>query len=320
MISEFGNTNITFKDLQILNWKKIIHNDDTDGIFNIPIDDTTHVWELNFEHNYLEIHSVEDFKIPKSCLICPIMIVLGYANYTIQIPMQMMCANGDTLTTNYLYSVDSALASDLVLVNPNEKEFFNKQDNAIWTQDVGWYNRSYIIKAKVFNNLVLDSLRIYTYDKSALSSTEFCLIGLNFLKRFNVFFDLKNRQIGLQPIKNFQRIVSPYYRRFHYTTRQTPDGKNIVTKVANYSTNYFMTAGIKEGDEIVTVNGILYNNYSSKFLKFNRNSILNAQLNKNITCEDGCYFKEDTLVYDIIRQGKPMKIVVPINKNEEQGD
>jgi len=314
---KIGNTNLTFKNLQILNWKTPTKNDEIEGLFSIPKNDTTHVWELNFEHNYLEIHSIENFKIPTNCLLCPMM--LGYNFYAIQIPMQITCANGDTLITNHIYLMDSAMPRDIALICPYELEFFNKQADAVWTRDMNWYVRWYNVKAKIFNKWDIDSLRIYTFDNSALPART-CLIGLNFLKHFNVFYDLKNKQIGLQPIKNFQRIVSPYYKRFHYKTIQTSDGKNIVTKVADYSANYLMIAGLKEGDEIIAVNGLPYNNYSSEFLKYNQDSILNAQLNKDITCEDWHFFRADTLVYDIIRQGKPMKIVVPVDKNEEQGD
>ena len=40
----------------VRNWKKIMSNAANNGLFNIPANDTTHVWELNFEHDYLEIH------------------------------------------------------------------------------------------------------------------------------------------------------------------------------------------------------------------------------------------------------------------------
>jgi len=48
----------------------------------------------------------------------------------------------------------------------------------------------------------------------------------------------------------------------------------------------------RAGDEIISVNGLPYNNYSSDFLKYNQDSILNAQLNRQIINEDGCFLKK----------------------------
>jgi len=288
---KIGNTDVTFKDLQIINWKKAI-NDDMDGLFSIPKSDTTHLWELNFEHNYLEIHPITAFKMPKDCLQCP--IIFNSYPYSIKIPIQMTFSNGDTLTTNHIYIIDSAMGSDIALICPNELAFFKKHDDDVWTYFYDGYS-FYTVNAMIFNNLSIDSLRIYIYNKTTFP-TGTCLIGLNFLKRFNIFFDLKNRQIGLQPIKNFQRIVNPVSRRFHYSTEINSKGQYIITFIADYKKNYYKTAGLQTGDEITAINGI---------------SI------KNITFET---VKQDTLLYDIIRQGKPMKIVVPVDKNEKQGD
>jgi hypothetical protein len=165
----------------------------------------------------------------------------------------------------------------------------------VWTSDYGWYTRYYTVNATLFGGFVVDSLRIYTYDKSNLSKGS-CLVGLNFLKRFNVFFDRKNKQVILQPVKNFQRIVNPGYRRFHYLA----DRKGIVKVVADYRENYFKTAGLQVGDEIVAMDGKFY---------------------KDVTYEEEReFYKKDTLVYDVIRDGNPVQIVVPVDKTERQGD
>jgi len=187
------------------------------------------------------------------------------------------------------------MALDVALIYPKESEFFNKNEDVVWTQHVSWYNRRYTVKAKLFDNFVIDSLRIYIFDKSAFPAGT-CLIGLNFLKRFNVFFDLKNKHIGLQPIKNFQRIVNPLSRRVHYLAEQNSKGQYIITFIADYKKNFYKTAGLQTGDEIKEINGVPL-----------------KKLNFMIS-------EQDTLVYDIIRQGKSMKIVVPVNKNEEQGE
>jgi len=156
---KIGNTNLTFKNLQILNWKQALRNNNIEGLFSIPKNDTTHVWELNFGHNYLEIHSIKDFKMPKNCLLCP--MISGYANYAIQISMQITFAEDDTLITNHLYLVDSAMDFDIALIWPEELELLNKKSEAVWEPDMWWYVRRYTVKAKVFNSMDIDSLRIY---------------------------------------------------------------------------------------------------------------------------------------------------------------
>lgn len=292
---KIGSTDITYNVMGIMNWKRAMRNDNMDGLFSIPENDTTHVWELNFEHNYLEIHSTEHFKMPENCLLYPSVYEVSFV---LQIPMCVKFTDGDTLTVNYQYTVDSGMAFDVVLVRPDEPDFFNKREDAVWTDDYDWYSCYYTVNATLSDNFVADSLRIYTYDKTPLKSEG--LIGINFLKRFNVFFDMKNKQIGLQPIKNFKRIFNPKGRRFHYLIEPNIDNKFIITFMADYKKNYYKNAGLKVGDEVVAINGVSY---------------------KSITYEQKDeYYKEDSLLFDIIRSGKPMQVVVKVDKMEEQGD
>jgi hypothetical protein len=291
---KIGNVELTYPELRVYSWNKYINSNDSDGILGVPPQDTTHVWELNFEHNYLEIHKASSFRMPKTSFVLPIELEEGYQGYSfyVKLPMFIKCANGDTLAMNHTYYIDTGMFNGVAVIFPsNEWEFFNKKEDAVWTQDSGRsrYSRHYTVSATLFDSLVLDSLRIYTVDDSQIKFCKY-LLGLNFLKRFNVFFDLKNRRIGLQPINNFQRIVNPLCRRFHYSTIKTQDGKTIVSKVADYTSNYFRTAGLKEGDEIIAINGISYSNYSYDFLNHNSNSFINALRNKNTIYEDGHFF------------------------------
>jgi S1-C subfamily serine protease len=144
----------------------------------------------------------------------------------------------------------------------------------------------------------MDSLRIYTSDRATGYKY---MVGFNFLKRFNVFFDLKNQQIGLLPIK-FERVVNPGWRVFHYFSPLTPQGTGKITVMGDYKKNYFKTAGLQVGDEIVRVNDSLYKNIMNDYA-------LNTRL-----------LSSDTLYFDILRKGQPMRIAVPVDKNEVQGD
>ena len=300
-IVKIGNTNMNYSWMMVYDWKRYMGSPETDGLFNIPRNDTTHVWELNFEHNYLEIHSTQDFIMPKDCFVAP--LVKDKNNpypFNIQLPIQIRCKDGDTLTLNRTFLIDTGMPQDIALMHrADELKFFNEQENAVWTMDAIGYFRSYTVNATLFNCMEIDSLRIYTFDHANHVRCNY-LIGLNFLKRFNVFFDLKHQQIGLQPIKNFQRVIDPLYRRFHMSHPMNSEGKFIVTKVADYKENYAKIGGMKEGDEVIAINGVLC---------------------KEITNEtDRDIQKQDTLVYDILRKGKPMKIVMPKDKNEVQGD
>lgn len=84
------------------------------------------------------------------------------------------------------------------------------------------------------------------------------------------------------------------------SSRMNSHGKLIITKIADYESNYIKKAGLLEGDEIVAINGI-----PIKMITIEENTKLNRQ---------------DTLVYDIVRKGKSYKIPVVIDRNEIQGD
>lgn len=70
--------------------------------------------------------------------------------------------------------------------------------------------------------------------------------------------------------------------------------------VGDYNKNYFKTAGLKAGDEIVKVNGLVYKDISREQWKG--------------------FYKKDSLEFDIMRNKKTMKLVIPIDKNEDQSD
>lgn len=298
---EIGNVSFCYDWLSVYDWKTYMGNPETDGLFNIPANDTTHIWELNFEHNYIEIHSTQNFAMPKDCFVVPLVKEKNKPYpFNIQLPIKMRCRNGDTLTLNRTFLIDTGMPWDVALMSrADELEFFNKQEDAVWTIHTSGYFRSYTVDATLFDDMQMDSLRIYTFDQANKVPCNY-LIGLNFLKRFNVFFDIKNDRIGLQPIKNFQRVVNPMSRRFHIDYPMNSEGNFIVTKVADYKENYFKTAGMQEGDRILTING-----------KLCKEPVFKEWEN---------LLKQDTLIYDILRKGKPMRIVIPIDKNEVQGD
>jgi hypothetical protein len=256
---KIGQVSLTYQNRQIFNYKDY-YNTQADGILGIPYNDSTHVWELNFDHNYLEIHQAEGFEMPNNCYLLAL-----NEHYEIEFPLRIEFSDGDTMTVHGKYFVDTGMPQDIVLVHPNkeELEFFNKRNEDVILINTGsGVLFRYTVSSTLFENYVVDSLRIYTLDNPRRLKGD-RIVGQNFLKRFNVFFDLKNRQLGLQPINNFQRIVDPTARRFHYSITRTQEGKYILTKVINSPSNYYYTAGLREGDEIYTLNDKIYMNLSS---------------------------------------------------------
>ena len=296
---KINNTELEYDYLLFTNWYNVLWNNYSEGLFNVPESDSTNIWELNFENNYLEIHPSTDFNMPEDC------VSLSFNRdknppFVIHMPMQIRNNNGDTLIIDREYLLDTGMPNDIAIMSPTaeEADFFNKEE-AVWTKSGEGYNLRYTVEASLFNDLRMDSLRIYTFDNKRQVGDQ-ALIGLNFLKRFNVFFDMRNMQLGLQPINTFERIVNPDNRRFHYSTHRTQDDKFIVTMVADRKNNYYEEAGLQIEDEIVAINDTIYRNISyQQYLGF---------------CKEG------TLVLDIIQNKEKMKLIVSVDKDEEQGD
>ena len=161
-----------------------------DGVFSIPKNDTTHVWELNFDHNYLEIHPAADFNIPENCFLIE-MVKDKSRPYPIQIELPFLVnhSNGDTLSLDRVYTFDTGMPYDIALMHKaKEMDFFNRKDDAVWIglDSYHAYYKYHIVNATLFDDFVLDSLRIYTFDRPNAIKSDY-LIGQNFLKRFNVF-------------------------------------------------------------------------------------------------------------------------------------
>ena len=299
-IVRVGKVSLKYDVTQIMNWKWYM-NSSSEGMFNIPPNDTMHVWELNFEHNYMEIHLAQNYRMPDNSLIFPLVRKKEYPNLLyVRLPIKMECASSDTLMINRMFMIDTGMAWDIVLMQEaNEFSFFNKQEDVVWTKYLNRYHRYCPVDAILADTLRMDSLRVYTFDFINRAPSNY-LIGQNFLKRFNVFFDMKSQRLGLQPINNYKRVVNPRKKRFHMSSRMNSHGKIIITKIADYEGNYVKESGLLEGDEIIAINEIPIKMISLE--------------------EDAELSRQDTLVYDIVRQGKSYKIPVVIDRNEVQGD
>jgi hypothetical protein len=266
-----------------------------DGLFNIPQSDSTHVWVLNFEENYMAVHDATTFQMPAAC------IVYSMEYPSVRIPMTII-SNGDTLSTEHTYWIDTGICEDIAIIHPaKEVTYLSQRTDAVWLETSDWYKRSYTVDINLNSNMLpLKDVQVYTFEKRNNLGCLY-LIGLNFLKRFNIFFDMKNKRVGFQPIANFQRLDHPRWRHFYFHVNRLGNGKCIVDKVGEYKENFFKTAGLLEGDEIVRIDDMPYD--SAERLWFY-----------------GIAPRANTLKMDIIRNGSPIQLTVLVDWKEMTGD
>jgi len=299
---KIGNFSTQYTNMTVFNFKKHFNNPYGDeGVFNIPPEDSVNVWELNFDYNYLEVHNADGFKMPENTLTYPLLGPKNVPRYYVELPLKIQYSDGDTLSiTKKLFCIDLGMAWDIALniYNP-EFGFFEKRTDAVWTKFLDSYTKHYKVKCTLSDNFSLDSLRIYTYNFPNYPYPAY-LLGLNFLKRFNVFFDMKNRRLGLQPVKHFQRVINPLHPRYYFNIQKNTTGKYIITDIADYKENYFKSTDLRKGDEVIMIN------------KMPVQSVTPIIFNK--------FLRRDIMVFDLKREGILQRINVKINRNEKQGD
>jgi len=293
-----GEHHIIYKRSEIADWKRYMGQYQAVGMFDTPIDDTTHVWEINFEKEYLQIHPSSSFRAPEGTTFFP--MEADGERFLITIPITAKFSDGSVIKGRWKGLIDTGAHQDIVLVNgAPEINILKKRNDAIWTITPNGYNRWNEVSATVFDKYKLDSLRLYTVQNRVTIDANY-VIGINFLKHFNVFLDLKNKRLGLQPLEHFIRITDPLARRYHAHLNPLKNGRFVIDHIPNYESNYLKKAGLKVGDEIISINGIKYG---------------------SITDNDRTKMQSsDILKYKIRRQGKIKEIIVHVNKNEKQGD
>ena len=150
------------------------------------------------------------------------------------------------------------------------------------------FNRMQIV------NIHLTKERRKIMEKKELNKSPFETIKSEKIKlgRFNVVQDEVRVNGNIRPYDYLEMMEGVSILPFH--------GKNIITKIADYEGNYVKESGLLEGDEIIAINEIPIKMISLE--------------------EDAELSRQDTLIYDIVRQGKSYKIPVVIDKKEVQGD
>ena len=305
---KLGESPMDFGNWGVGNYRKLVNENDADGVTGIPSADSTKVWGLNFENNYITIEEADSFEMPKGYMVFPMNVVTYPAEgmtFHVNLPLKVQTSDGDTVTIYRDFFVDTGAWNDIILMSEvSELAFFDNKKDAVWiaTPYNGLYTRNHEVKVSL-GEYEDDSFRVTTYDhkhKTTVSSRY--LIGLNFLKHFNVYFDFQRKVMGLKPIPNYERIIDKHARRYHMGFNMeiiTKQQRFIVETIADNKENNYYTAGLRVGDEIISANGILL---------------------KDLTPEQKeTLYQGDYIRFKIIRDGKNMEIPVPVNKNEPIG-
>lgn len=303
---KLGENSMKFDYWRIGNFRQLLGVNDADGITGIPSADSTKVWGFNFEDNYITIQEADSFEMPKGYMQFPMKVVtypgVGMTIH-VNLPLKVQTSDGDTVTIHRDFFVDTGAWDDIILTSEApELAFFDNKKDAVWiaTPYNGLYTRNHEIKVSL-GEYEDDSFRVTTHDHKSNVSGRY-LIGLNFLKHFNVYFDFQRKVMGLKPIPNFERIIDKHARRYHMGFNIEIINKQqrfIVETIADNKENNYYTAGLRVGDEIISANGILL---------------------KDLTPEQKeTVYQGDSILFRIIRDGKNMEISVPVNKNEPIG-
>ena len=305
---KLGESPMDFGNWGVGNYRKLVNENDADGVTGIPSADSTKIWGLNFENNYITIEEADSFEMPKGYMVFPMNVVTYPAvgmTIHVNLPLKVQTSDGDTVTIYRDFFVDTGAWEDIILTSEaSELAFFDNKKDAVWiaTPYNGLYTRNHEVKVSL-GEYEDDSFRVTTYDhKHKTTVPSRYLIGLNFLKHFNVYFDFQRKVMGLKPIPNFERIIDKHARRYKVGFNMeiiTKQQRFIVETIADNKENNYYTAGLRVGDEIISANGILW---------------------KDLTPEQKeTLYQGDFIRFKIIRDGQNMEISVPVNKNEPIG-
>ena len=230
-----------------------------DGMFGFADLDSLHIWELNFEENYISIIPADSFQLDGDFLTLPLKWYEGKTVTTL--PINICTKQGVEVKVEEDFIIDTGSHTDVLFMPETEeaKELNTQKYSAYWL----WNRHFWDAEMTVCNRVKLDSVRVYVYDAKLSKDTYKMILGLNFLKRFNVYFDLKNNQLYLKPIKTFERITQGKRPWGKFSSSQK-NGKDIIDRICDYQENPAIKAGFQVGDEIISINGKLNSEYSEE--------------------------------------------------------
>jgi len=109
--------------------------------------------------------------------------------------------------------------------------------------------RRLISNVVIRDGILADSILIYSLNKS-----KYNLIGMDFIKRFNVLVDYQNYQLYLQPNPKYRKNEDSFFlKKGMKPNNSVKDGFRIMNLYVN---SIAEKAGLKIGDEIISINNI----------------------------------------------------------------
>jgi hypothetical protein len=219
-----------------------------DGIFSPDYRTDKRIWELNFEHGYARIH--ERDTIPPHALAFPLTYNEAAGIHPlIEIHLTLVGKAGETFPLgNRRYILDTGTPLTVAFIRDFEKlaPFVKDQPSA---------DNDFVTKGVLFNDRMLPTGR-FTFWKGTpahLYPADVAgALGVDFLKHFNVFLDLKHQRVYLQP-HDRQWTRMQYSNLGCYFVRSA-DGQLRVGRVYQDSPAY--QAGFRGAERIVGIDGV----------------------------------------------------------------
>lgn len=257
-----GGEKISYPSYSIADLSMVMEISSFAGIFNIPIHDFSHIWELNLENKYLKVHNADSFSIPDKALSIPYQRI--DSDFNIRIPLTL-CNEKDTFSSNYSYIIDTGYSfSELYLFPPvKEVEYLWNLKKMILYRPYPHINPDELLlthyfEADLFDQIHLDSLKVnYRRKENAFKGGG--LLGMEFWEQFNMYFDLKNKTLGLLKYDNYtkKRITKDtkgitVLETFNMSKK---DGKYFMYSLMKFvEDNLLIKSGLQIGDELISVN------------------------------------------------------------------
>ena len=150
-----------------------------------------------------------------------------------------------------------------IIMNQNDYNIVLQNSNAITDikKTCGLINRTlagnnYDTVVSFRSNIgVTDSLNFKSVPVNIMRSIDQNIIGMEFIKRFNIIVDYQGKNIYFQPNKNYKPENNTFFKVKGFTPTITSDhGFNVKAITVNSPAE---NAGLKVGDKIISINGVL---------------------------------------------------------------
>jgi hypothetical protein len=247
-----GSHTFDKKEFSVGNYREIFNLLEFDGIMGLTNIDSLNVWEFNYEDNYIHISQADSFKVEKDYIELPLKWDDKGKIYT-TLPIMFRSSCGTLLSASCEFMIDTGSISDVTFIQGTEEANILDlyKDSAQWL----WNRHFWDVDMIVCNKLLFNAARVYIYDGKPKETTLKRVLGLNFFKRFNIYFDMKNDKLYLKPIKDFYRITQGKKPWFQLSNKIQGE-KVIIDYIADYKDNEAIKAGFRIGDEVISINGI----------------------------------------------------------------